>query len=206
MKMKQKISIFIAMMCVVTLGLGLVACNGGQAGSRSGEVLSDVELDSLMFSLDDAVYTLPVRFSELEENGWRPHDTDPPSGSADSFETDTLEPGGFAHWELIIGNQNVLVTISNLTEEVLPVSESHVTDVALILGVNNARFILPRGIMMGSTHEEVVAAYGEPDVEHINDGAPSFMIQYSSDDFILDIAIDSESNLVNLISLSYMGG
>ena len=136
--MRGKISICLIVMSIVGLVFGIAACSRFQTDSGTEKILSD-DLDSLMFSLDGVVYTLPVHFSELEANGWTPYDTDPRSGSAYRFAIDILEPGDFAAWELIVGEQNVVVTFTNLSDEMLPLSECYVTSVSVLYEVYDAK-------------------------------------------------------------------
>jgi len=181
-------------MFMASIILSFAACNGEQNGLGSNELSDD--LNSLMFSLDGVVYTLPVHFSELEANGWSPFDPD------DHLTTDTLEPGDFTHWELIIGDQNILVTFTNLSEEVIPISESYITMVVLYERYN-AQLILPGNIMIGSTYEDIITAHGEPNSRYTFEEPLSLSMRYSSDYFTLLILI--ESNLLTFMSMSYEG-
>jgi hypothetical protein len=151
-----------------------------------------------MFSLDSVIYTLPVHFSELEARGWTPYD------HYNGFATTTLEPGDFFSWELISKEQNVGVTFTNLSEEVLPISESHITAVIALYEVYNAQIVLPRNIMLGSTSEDVYSAYGNP-----NSGDTSedhALLFYSSDSFTLQLLINAEINMVAMTSLHFWSG
>jgi len=150
-----------------------------------------------MFSLDGVIYTLPVHFSELEANGWRPYDPN------NRFATDILEPDDFVTWELIAGDQNVGVTFTNLSEEVLPISESYITVVSVFFEMHSAQLVLPGNIMLGSTYEDVIAAYGEPSSWHTSEDPPSLLMFHSSDDVTLQIVINTEGNLVTIMSMHY---
>ena len=193
--MKRIFSLCLVALCIV----GFVACNRGQSSSGLGD-----SLDSPTFSLDGVVYTLPVHFSELEANGWRPYDTDPRSGSVYRFAIDTLDPGDSVGWELILGDQNVIVGLANLSEEVLPLSESYVVDISVLFEIYDAQLILSGDIMLGSTFEEVIIAYGEPSSWH--DFEDRILLFYSSDYFGLQITVDTESNLVMVMTIRYLGG
>ena len=199
--MKRIISICLMAMCIVCFAFGVAACNRFRTDSWTEKQLSD-DLDSLMFSLDGVIYTLPVHFSELEANGWTPYDTDPRSGSAYRFAIDTLEPGDFAAWELILGNQNIIARLNNISEEVLPLRESYITSVSVLYEVYHAQLILPGNIMLGSTYEDVIAVYGEPSSEHYT--SERTQLFYFSYQFDLVINIDHESNQVTMISIWYL--
>lgn len=195
---------FFTCIIVVILLVTMVACDVWREHSEAEMILSKATLDSLMFSLDGVVYTLPVHFSELEANGWTPYDTESRSESECRFATDTLEPSGFASWELINDNQNVVVRLSNLTEEVLPVGESYVTAVSVLYEVYDAQIVLPGNISFGSTYRDVTAVFGVPDGgPHVLDDRITLF--YDSDYYVLQISIDTERDQVMIMSLRYFG-
>ena len=199
--MKRTISIYLIMMCIAGLVLGFVACSGGNQ-IETEETLSD-DLNSLMFRLDGVVYTFPVHFSELEANGWIAYDTDPRSGSAYRFATDTLEPGNSVGWELIIGDQNIVAGFANRSEAVLPVSESYIVDFSVLSGQFDAQLVLPGNVTLGSTGEDVIAAFGYPSAVDIFEDHSRALLFYSSDYFILQISINTENDRVVMMSLHY---
>jgi hypothetical protein len=192
-KMKQIISTLI---CTTIFVSNLTACNKDTVN------LVNVDLDSLMFSLDDIIYTLPVCFSELEANGWGPNDSDYPPGS--TFANHTLKPDESIGWRLTIGEQNVVVSFINLSKEALPISECSINQILILIHeslptMKDTKFILPGNIRMGSTHKDVIAAYGEPSTKNnLIEGKTTFY--YFSDYYTLRIDIDNESNQVALMS------
>lgn len=180
------------MFCLIFLVSGTTGCNGGQADTVE-DILSSATLDSLMFSLDGVIYTLPVHFSELEENGWIPHDPDK------SFAISTLEPGDSVNGELISDKQNVGVVFTNLSEKALLVRESHITTVAVLYEVYNAKIMLPGNIMIGSAVEDVFSVYGAPD--YTSEGMS--LIFYNSDNYTVQLLIDLETNEITMTSMHY---
>jgi len=163
-------------------------------------MLSD-NLDSPMFYLEGVIYTLPVHFSELEANGWRPYDPD------NRFATDILEPGDFDIWTLTDGYQYVSVSVTNISEEAMPVSESYITGLAALSGMHDARLIFPGNIMFGSTYEDVMAAHGDT-LTHVRESENSLRLEFFSDRFMtvaLSISIDNETNLVIFMNMTYWG-
>ena len=192
-KMRRVVSRSLALVCIVVL---FVACNGEQVGSETDEILND-ELSGLMFRLDAIVYTLPFQFSALDANGWVPCD------ASYCFETYMLKPGDSVSWELIIRNQSIGLEFTNLTEEVLPVSESYITGVGAGFSQNEAQVIFPGNIMPGSTYENVIAAHGEPGSRRISEVSQGLF--YSADYFVVQIFINNETNLVSVVGMHYWG-
>lgn len=157
------------------------------------------ELDSRMFSLDGVTYTMPVHFSEFESNGWSFYD--PNNRDSEGI----LVPGGFFPWvEFLAENQNIGVTITNLTEGTSKhMSDSYITNISLYPGYHNAQFILPGNITIGSTHRDVIAAYGEPCSRYVPEQSPYHRLFYISENLVLQLGIDTESNQVALITMQY---
>jgi len=201
--MKQNIFKYIIVLCISSLIFWIVGCNGLQLESISEDVLSDAPFDSLMFSLDGIIYTLPVHFSELEANGWIPYDTDPRSGSGYRFASDILKPGGSASWELIADNHTVVVSFTNFSDEMLPLKDSHVTFVGVVYEVYIAQLIIPGNIEIGSTYEDVIEAYGVPSEWHASKNRISLLydLNYSA----LQLTVDTESSQVVTMALTYLG-
>jgi hypothetical protein len=204
MKMKRGIIVCLTMICMVSLTVGVTACNEHQADLETEQMLCD-DLDSLMFSLEGVIYTLPVHLSELEANSWSLYDPD------NLHTTDLLAPGELAYVDLISGNQNAWATVTNLSDEVLPMNENYLTAIAVLFREDmpelyNAQLILSGGITIGSTLEDVYSAYGRRATWMTNfEESDSLKIFYSSNYFGLDITIDTEKNLVAFMNFRYFG-
>ncbi|MDR2598903.1 MAG: hypothetical protein LBC73_01340 [Oscillospiraceae bacterium] len=106
--MKKRIFISLSILCIIFYITGTTGCNINQADAVE-DILRDATLDSFMFSLDGIIYILPVHFSELEENGWLPYNSDFPLDSAVRFSSDVLEPDETASWVLIHDTQSLMV-------------------------------------------------------------------------------------------------
>jgi len=198
---KRVVTYFLVVMSVVILLLTVTACKEKGTDIPPEKMLSS-DLDSLMFSLDGVIYTFPVHYSELEANGWMPHDPD------NRFATDTLEQGGDDRWELMHGNQNISVTLANLSENVVSFRDSYITDVLVLVRENvpvnyNASLILPGNIQIGSTSEEVFTAYGEDATILISEESSTISFMYSSEIFYLNIIADTSLNSVFLMYYVY---
>jgi len=114
--------------------------------------------DSFQVSLDGNILTLPALYSDFVALGW----------TSDDIEGETLKPG-FS----MIGNPSMKkgdavlsgVNFINLSDTELPLSECHVYAFSFSYdpkGAVSTSFVLPGGLHIGSTIDEIIAAYGEP--------------------------------------------
>ena len=174
------------LLCIATF----TACNDTQPRSETSPELEIVldelgdDLDSLMFHLDGITYTLPIHFSELEERGWAIfHEGD---------ESSTLAPyrsrTGVA---LRNGNRRLSASFFNFTEYTLPLGESYI----FRLYSFETQIIFPGNIKRGSTYEDVIAAYGEPDRRGER------ALRYYGENAYTRIMIDAETDRVTSLSL-----
>lgn len=203
--MSKMISTCITIICIATLCINLAACNIREPAELGSNIVLSDDLDSRLFSLDGIIYTLPVSFSELESNGWSPYDPD------SLFASDILEPGDSAYWGLVNATQNILVVLENPSEEVLPISECYIISVIVLVSEGNpvqfnAELILPGNIMIGSTLDDVIAAYGDTATWVTRfEEASTLRITYTADYISLDISVDTERGMVIFMSLRYIG-
>ena len=134
---------------------------------REGEITLDElgeDLNSFNFALNGVIFTFPTPFAEFENRGWRIY------LGPDSY-TDILEPGHTIVAILTRGGMGVrysesaLVGLGNFSDQPIYVRDSYITYVQfdsyrMELGI---RLYFPGKITIGSTYEEVIALYGEPD-------------------------------------------
>jgi len=206
--MKKIVYRCLLLFCIVSLGLGLTACNEAEPSQAPGEdvetpasdELSD-DIFSLMFSLDGVVYTLPVPFAELEANGWEGYDGY--EGYDYDLAAQTIYPGQWTGAVISNEGQILIAGFINLGEEVLPVNESHVEAVSIPrYDGNDIQLIFPGNIMRGSTYEDVLEAHGEPS-ERL-EGDESIDLAYEAEHVTIWIAIDKETNSVVYMSMRVM--
>jgi len=212
------------MMLVTILALSLVACNEPEPETETEEPIVVVEesepitevdevsepesepevieapgelsddLYSFMFSLNGVIYSLPFPFTEMEANGW----------GGDDLEETTLNPNQFSiATQLTNGNQQISVSFLNLTENVLSFSESNIGRITLddwAYDRGGAELIFPGNIRLGSTYEEVIAAYGEPSQRRESNLHTT--LTYSANHYTgVEIRIDNETNLVTSLRM-----
>jgi len=116
------------------------------------------EPDSFQISLDGNILTLPVLYSDFAALGW----------TSDDIDGETLKPGF-----IMVGNASLEkgdatlsgVSFINLSDKEMPLSECHVYGLAFAYSTTGAvstSFVLPGGLHIGSTIDDIIAAYGEP--------------------------------------------
>jgi len=122
------------------------------------------DLSSLMFSLNGVLYTLPLPFSEFQENGWEICESMIEAFGAETVEMDMpLEPGESKTLTLVNGGQRVIVTFSNPGRRARPLAEGIIIEVVVqdTWRGQTPSLILPGNIRISSTYDEIIAAHGE---------------------------------------------
>ena len=114
------------------------------------------DLYSFKIKVDGVVYSLPVPFSELMENGWM----------AEGLEGEELLPG---QWSSVFEVRNdeghsLGVRFINNTLDVITLEESEVMAIEHfnLFGLREIDIVLPGGITMDSSLEEIIEKHGEP--------------------------------------------
>ncbi|MDR0964807.1 MAG: hypothetical protein LBM60_09345 [Clostridium sp.] len=116
-----------------------------------------LEPDSFQFALDGNLLSLPILYSDFAALGW----------TSDDIEGETLKPGyiTLGSYSLEKDDANIIrLSFINLGDEELPLSECLVYRFTFSYFSWNAKtsFVLPGGLHIGSTVDDVIAAYGEP--------------------------------------------
>lgn len=138
------------------------------------EELSD-DIRSGNIQLDGVVYTFPVEsYQTFLDNGWtseKPFDYSIPSATMSQNHTMKNAAGNMFQ-----------ISIANATGETKNVEDCPVTD--LFISNSSIRFgngldvVLPGGITIDSTYDEVIAAYGQPDDK--SEGSNYLNIKYQT--------------------------
>ena len=119
------------------------------------EGLSD-DLYSFQFSLDGKVYTLPCEFKELQDNGWE---------IEDYTEDFKLAPNQYSIGTYITKDGISLSTgFINFSKNEVTLDQCSIGEISIdeYLEDKHADFSIAKGIKVGSTREDVKAAFGEP--------------------------------------------
>lgn len=148
---------------------------------------------------DGKVLTLPANVSDVIDMGWALSDmtSDKTTIAANDYEFLYFEKGDYA----------VSITVTNDTDADLPYDKCKITEVYVSSSGDYNKGVpvcLAAGIQIGSTYEQVLAAYGKPDYE--SEYTTDVSYGYSpadADKLTIGVNVDKETGLVNSISISY---
>ena len=157
------------------------------------EGLSD-DLYSFQFSLDGKVYTLPCEFKELQDNGWE---------IEDYTEDFKLAPNQYSIGTYITKDGISLSTgFINFSKNEVTLDQCSIGEISIdeYLEDKHADFSIAKGIKVGSTRDEVKAAFGEPTESYEGDSTDDYT--YSTDIYVeAKITIDNKTDKVCGIDL-----
>lgn len=156
-------------------------------------------LSSGQVQFDGKVLTLPANVSDIIDMGWALSDmtSDKTTIAANDYD--------FVYFEK--GDYTVSITLTNDTDADLPYDKCKITEVYVSSSGDYNKGVpvcLPGGIQVGSTYEQVLAAYGKPDYE--SEYTTDVYYGYGPADaesLTISINVDKETGLVNSISISY---
>jgi len=194
----RKQFLYFLLLCIASLVLSFTACGDSELELNielEPEIATNglsSSLDSRMISLNGVLYTLPIPFAELAANGWRelherPHHT--------------IAPGTSARFRILEnGGQWINVSPFNFSETARPIDKSYIDFVSVgsIWEDYASELIFPGNITLGSTYEEVIAAYGTPNAREYDYEAPIPLetLIYFSGCIAIMLRIDKEAGLV----------
>lgn len=133
--------------------------------------------DSFQISLDGNILTLPALYSDFTALGW----------TCDRIDGETLKPGFIMTGNAALKKGDATLSganFINLSDEELPLSECYVYGFAFAYdtkGAVSTSFVLPGGLHIGSTIDDITAAYGEP-TETDDSSATKTKLTYKSGD------------------------
>jgi len=190
--MKKIVSSCLTLLCVVILGLGFSACIVNPAAPEAAGSVDNI--DSPTFSLEGDMFTLPFPMADLLALGWEFDDDEA---------TVILEPEieSFESVYLVADGRILLVIVGNISDEKQMISEGTVIGIVAHAVYSNADIILPGGISLGSTYDEVIAAYGEAQSMTVYEKANIINLVFYRDNFRVDININNETDSVTLMNM-----
>ena len=154
--------------------------------------LSD-DLYSFQFSLNGTVYTLPCAYSQFTTDGW----------SFEDIDGQTLEPGQYTLSNALInGDSRIMANLVNTGTDVVAMDKCNVGKVSIdnYQAEKGVKLILPKNIAIGSTYDDVIAAYGKPSDERETD--PIKYMDYNLDTYSsVKIQINTKTNAVDSIEM-----
>ncbi|MCL2354216.1 MAG: hypothetical protein FWC69_06280 [Defluviitaleaceae bacterium] len=150
------------------------------------------DIFSFQFSLNDEVFALPFKYADLYNAGWVFMNNDV-----------QLRPGQRSVSSDVINDDMTFgVSVGNLTEDNISRQDGHV--VGITIRERNAgtgtQLVLPGGITIGNTLEEVLEAYGEPSETQAGVGFEALIYSLDLESQVI-IQINLETELVNEIRI-----
>ncbi|MBU3102706.1 hypothetical protein [Clostridium gasigenes] len=193
-------------LCLVT-SVSLFSCSKGETNKDIQDkklIQEDVNSDKISSPKSDDLYSfeivlngvdynLPIAFSELEKNGWVIKEAD----------LINLEPSQHTLGTILKnGDKEINSYIFNSSENVQSADKCIVGGIAIdeYYAENGLKLVLPKGITLGSSKEEVLSAYGEPTDSYESELYTKFTYEVNTYKTI-DIMIDIETNKVSQIDL-----
>jgi hypothetical protein len=145
--------------------------------------------ESFQFALDGTLLTLPVLYSEFVDLGW----------TCPDIEGETIKSGFIMVGALTLEKGDAAlagVSFVNLTQEELPATECYIYGFTFNYSQWNAdtAFVIPGGLHVGVTVDEVLAAYGEPTERKENDTTTELIYTYGEENRIA-IRMDNDKSL-----------
>ena len=150
------------------------------------------ELYSFQAELNGVVYQLPMLYEVLEADGW--------IGRGDF--TDTLNPNTLTNVSLEKDGIRMSAGLVNLDVNVLEFNECYIFRFSTdqVDAQKGLSLILPGGITIGSTLEDVVGAYGDP--TRTNESTDSVTYNYEQKSYAsAQIRFETENNTVTSIRI-----
>ena len=160
--------------------------------SKSATELGD-DLFNKNIEVDGVVYTLPASIKEFEQNGWKVQDE---AGSkVDARDTNVRV-------SLRKNNSVIKVSAKNNTSNQTEVENCDVTRIQ-VRDENKISLKLPKGIGIGSTKEELEAAY--PGLEKKKSDSSSFYYyDYLKDGLSINVSVRKDTGKIATIEVYYM--
>ena len=142
--------------------------------------------------INGIAYSLPDSFATFEKNGWLGKD----------FGNNTLDPNKYNTAYLENGDKKMMISIANFGTDVLPLSKCHVGKISIdsYNKKSGTTISIAKGITIGSTYDELIAAYGKPSEERKSDMLNH--VTYKSGNYSnYDITIDNKTKKVSSIDM-----
>lgn len=175
---------------------GMAASAAEAYAAPGGATLSD-QLYSFQVQINGQVFSLPFAYGELAALGWAPRE---------GFDL-SLAPNQTSMEKLRMGGQEIYVRFVNTSMDVQSYENCNVGGFIVDeydVG-KGVQFALPQGITIGSSYDQVVAAYGAPSRE--NQTETLRFMDYSADSYAeISLQLDAATQQVQKIDIkNYFG-
>lgn len=199
---------------IITLGLSLclfllsTACNtGSKVKPLTAEDIktytAQMSEDPLSgdITLNGVKYTLPVKAQDLINNGWKYNDfKDKGNPLKTGYYTDSV----YMDDGLKSAEKRITITLFNTSGDTVKFDDAMLggIEVKKIANYKNT-IVLPKGITLASTYDDVIKAYGKPKADFLDQTG---FIEYSNNDIgnygkKLHIEFDKSTKVITLIKV-----
>ncbi|MBE6063510.1 MAG: hypothetical protein E7207_08185 [Clostridium butyricum] len=160
--------------------------------SKSATELGD-DLFNKNIEVDGVVYTLPASIKEFEQNGWKVQD---------EAGTQVKAKGTNVRVSLRKNNSVIKVSAKNNTPNQTEVENCDVTRIQ-VRDENKISLKLPKGIGIGSTKEELEAAYSGLEKKK-SDSASFNYYDYLKDGLSINVSVKKDTGKITNVEVNYM--
>ncbi|MDS0525840.1 hypothetical protein NNC19_09140 [Clostridium sp. SHJSY1] len=184
------------------------ASDSKSSDSSSGEVPESVksykapteltdDIGSFNVKYDGVLYHMPAPFSEFEKNGWSFQDVPKGDISAREFQNGIV---------LRKGNQTIRTAVFNNSGKSTNAKNCFITQVIGDDYTSNFPIELPKGIKVGSTREEVQAAYSGANIKKGDSASLEYYTYTKQTLEEVQIIVNKQTGKVSKISVQYVPG
>ena len=160
------------------------------------------EWSSYQFQLEDKIYTLPIRYSDLEADGW--------SIKYEGNKEESIKAGSYILNYITLTcsnkeNAEIEVQFANLDDKDMQITDCYVASVQYWEHSSNKDTVIyfPGGLTLGSTKEEVAALYGEPN--EINSFSNTDKWKYEIQNYDdVTLTINKDTGIIEQIEMANM--
>lgn len=154
-------------------------------------------------TLNGVKYTLPVKAKSLEDNGWKYNDyADKGQALKDGYYVDSVRMDDGSKSE----ESRITVTIYNISGSEMKFEEAMIGGIKIDKNSDSYKntIVLPKGITLASTYEDVIKVYGAPQFDYMKQTG---LVTYLSHNDIgnygqkLEFQFDKDKNVIKSIGL-----
>lgn len=166
----MKKALYLLFLCIALIGCSVKGEQPKQLSQEDIKVYSDALGDDPLggeIILNGIKYTLPQTPSALLENGF--------SFTESNMEEETLEENTYTSSPVNLDNGNhnienqIAITMYNDGDNTVTLKEAKISEIIVenLVGNQKNTIVLPLGITLDSTYQDIISAYGEPDLNYL---------------------------------------
>ncbi len=138
--------------------------------------------------------TLPLKYSEFSKGGWKIKDK--------ALEKEMLPQKSMSWVPVSHGKQSLVIIMYNFASKPMKMSQCYVIGILSedANGTPTSAVKLSNGLTIGRSYDEVIAAYGEPDMQFEGEGE-LYLSYFDSGNRVTEMTVDLESSTVLRFSI-----